>query len=91
MPNQLVGAPAGTNVTIDCHTEAHPRAISFWMFNNTMVLTNEKYFTKTTENSYRTHMELTIRNLQYNDIGKYKCISKNSLGETESTVRVYGE
>lgn len=25
VPNQLVGAPAGTDVTIDCHTEAHPR------------------------------------------------------------------
>jgi len=25
VPNQLVGAPAGTDVTIDCHTEAHPK------------------------------------------------------------------
>lgn len=25
VPNQLVGAPCGTDVTIDCHTEAHPR------------------------------------------------------------------
>jgi hypothetical protein len=25
VPNQLVGAPSGTDVTIDCHTEAHPR------------------------------------------------------------------
>lgn len=27
VPNQLVGAPGGTDVTIDCHTEAHPRYI----------------------------------------------------------------
>lgn len=25
VPNQLVGAPAGTDVTIDCNTEAHPK------------------------------------------------------------------
>lgn len=25
VPNQLVGAPVGTDVTIDCHTEAHPK------------------------------------------------------------------
>jgi hypothetical protein len=28
VPNQLVGAPSGTDVTIDCHTEAHPRLVS---------------------------------------------------------------
>uniref|UniRef100_A0A1A9X2X6 Ig-like domain-containing protein n=1 Tax=Glossina brevipalpis TaxID=37001 RepID=A0A1A9X2X6_9MUSC len=61
VPNQLVGAPAGTDVTIDCHTEAHPKA----------------------------HMKLTIRNLQYGDFGNYRCISKNSLGETEGSIRVY--
>ncbi|XP_024942432.1 lachesin isoform X2 [Cephus cinctus] len=89
VPNQLVGAPADTNVTIDCHTEAHPRAISYWIFNSTMVLSNEKYFTHTVENSYRTHMRLTIRNLQAGDFGNYRCISKNSLGETEGSIRLY--
>lgn len=27
VPNQLVGAPAGTDVTIECNTEAHPKYI----------------------------------------------------------------
>lgn len=27
VPNQLVGAPAGTDVTIDCNTEAHPKYV----------------------------------------------------------------
>lgn len=27
VPNQLVGAPSGTDVTIDCNTEAHPKYI----------------------------------------------------------------
>lgn len=36
-------------------------------------------------------MKLTIKNLQYGDFGNYRCISKNSLGETEGSIRVYGE
>ncbi|KAI9587121.1 hypothetical protein GQX74_002968 [Glossina fuscipes] len=89
VPNQLVGAPAGTDVTIDCHTEAHPKAIIYWVYNSVMVLPSKKYKTDYAENSYRAHMKLTIRNLQYGDFGNYRCISKNSLGETEGSIRVY--
>lgn len=39
----------------------------------------------------RAHMKLTIKNLQYGDFGNYRCISKNSLGETEGSIRVYGK
>ncbi|XP_012141765.2 lachesin isoform X2 [Megachile rotundata] len=89
VPNQLVGAPAGTNVTIDCHTEAYPRAMSYWFLDDVMILSNEKYTTEITENSYRSYMKLTIRNIQKEDFGNYRCISKNSLGETEGSIRVY--
>ncbi|XP_026670074.1 lachesin-like isoform X3 [Ceratina calcarata] len=89
VPNQLVGAPAGTNATIDCHTEAHPRAMSYWFLKDEMILSNEKYTTSIMENSYRTHMRLTIKNLQADDFGNYRCISKNSLGETEGSIRLY--
>lgn len=89
VPNQLVGAPTGTNVTIDCHTEAYPRAMSYWFLGEEMILSNEKYTTNIMENSYRAHMRLTIRNLTANDFGSYRCISKNSLGETEGSIRLY--
>ncbi|CAF4904957.1 unnamed protein product [Pieris macdunnoughi] len=89
VPNQLVGAPAGTDVTVDCHTEAHPRAISYWVYDNVMVLPTKKYAINTEENSYRAHMKLTVRNLQGGDFGNYRCISKNSLGETEGSIRLY--
>ncbi|XP_043676394.1 lachesin isoform X1 [Vespula pensylvanica] len=89
VPNQLVGAPAGTNVTIDCHTEAYPRAMSYWFLGDEMILSNEKYTTTIMENSYRAHMKLHIRNLQAGDFGNYRCISKNSLGETEGSIRLY--
>lgn len=89
VPNQLVGAPAGTDVTIDCHTEAYPRAISYWVYDDVMLLPRKKYGTETMENSYRAHMKLTVRNLQPGDFGNYRCISKNSLGETEGSIRLY--
>lgn len=89
VPNQLVGAPTGTNVTIDCHTEAYPRAMSYWFLGEEMILSNEKYTTNIMENSYRAHMRLTIRNLTASDFGSYRCISKNSLGETEGSIRLY--
>lgn len=30
VPNQLVGAPTGTDVTLQCHVEASPKAINYW-------------------------------------------------------------
>nr|CAI5851859.1 unnamed protein product [Callosobruchus analis] len=35
-------------------------------------------------------MKLTVRDLQEADFGNYRCISKNSLGETEGSIRLYG-
>ncbi|XP_058055630.1 lachesin isoform X1 [Anopheles bellator] len=89
VPNQLVGAPLSTDVTIDCHTEAHPRAIIYWVYNAVMVLPSKKYIIDYNENSYRAHMKLTIKGLSMGDFGNYRCISKNSLGETEGSIRVY--
>lgn len=31
VPNQLVGAPLGTDVTLECMLEAFPKAISYWI------------------------------------------------------------
>ncbi|XP_049766102.1 lachesin-like [Schistocerca cancellata] len=92
VPNQLVGAPAGTNVTLDCHTEAHPRAITYWLRAGAMVLPAAgKLRLEAAENSYRGHMRLTVAQLAApHDFGSYRCIAKNSLGETEGSIRLYG-
>ncbi|XP_024082566.1 lachesin-like isoform X3 [Cimex lectularius] len=89
VPNQLVGAPAGTDVTIECNTEAYPKAISYWVYEGVMLLPTKKYISNIQENSYRTYMKLTVRNLTSRDFGSYRCISKNSLGETEGSIRLY--
>nr|CAI5837669.1 unnamed protein product [Callosobruchus analis] len=34
VPNQLVGAPLGTDVTLECNVEAYPKSINYWVRDN---------------------------------------------------------
>ena len=34
MPNQLLGAPLGTDVQLECYVEAFPNTINYWLKNN---------------------------------------------------------
>lgn len=57
-----------------------------------MIITNDRYLMTETENSmYAVQMTLMIRKIQKSDMGGYKCISKNSIGDAEGTIRLYGE
>ncbi|XP_023244585.1 lachesin-like isoform X1 [Centruroides sculpturatus] len=90
IPNQLVGAPMGKDVTLDCHTEAYPQSINFWSKEKgEILLSNDKYEIVSKKKLYKTHMRLTIRTLNNEDFDTYKCYSKNSLGETEGVIRLY--
>lgn len=57
-----------------------------------MIITNDRYLMKETDNNsmYAVQMTLVIRTLQKSDMGGYKCISKNSIGDAEGTIRLYG-
>ncbi|XP_035726747.1 lachesin-like isoform X1 [Vespa mandarinia] len=91
VPNQLVGAPTGTNVTLVCHVEASPKAINYWTRESgEMIISNSKYsMSETKTSAYSVHMKLVIMNLQKQDLGGYKCISKNSIGDAEGNIRLY--
>ncbi|CAD7089885.1 unnamed protein product [Hermetia illucens] len=91
VPNQLVGAPVSTDVTLICNVEASPKAINYWQRENgEMIIAGERYIISEKENSmYAVEMVLQIRRLQKSDFGGYKCISKNSIGDTEGTIRLY--
>lgn len=43
------------------------------------------------DNGYKIHMQLTIKTVSAGDYGSYKCIAKNSLGDTDGTIQLYGE
>jgi hypothetical protein len=57
-----------------------------------MVISSDKYEVKLISKSlFEVRMVLVIRNILASDLGPYRCIAKNSLGEVESNIRLYGE
>lgn len=42
-------------------------------------------------NNYKVHMKLTIHSVNTSDYGSYKCVSRNSLGDTDGSINVYGK
>ncbi|KAK3890804.1 hypothetical protein Pcinc_005276 [Petrolisthes cinctipes] len=94
--NQLVGVPVGYNVELDCTVEAHPTALTYWTTGRGIMLHHgNKYQIKETpqnkELPYRTNMKLTIANITQEDYGNYKCVTKNSKGETDGKISLYGK
>lgn len=57
-----------------------------------MIISNDKYqMTEINSSAYSVQMRLVIRNIQRSDLGGYKCISKNSIGDAEGNIRLYGK
>jgi hypothetical protein len=50
-----------------------------------------KYEPVLLDNAYKVHMKLTIRAVAPSDFGSYKCVSKNSLGDTDGSIKLYRE
>lgn len=67
-------------LTINCH------------FTGEMVIQSYKYDVQIVSKSlFEVRMTVIVRNLQKEDAGSYRCIAKNSLGEVESNIRLYGK
>ncbi|CAL4176799.1 unnamed protein product, partial [Meganyctiphanes norvegica] len=93
VPNQLIGSPYDHNITLECNVEASPNPVTFWQNEHEeMIMSNEKYKVSDSTDrpgGYAVRMRLTIKSLKPSDIGSYTCVSKNSIGEVESTIQVY--
>ncbi|XP_073959858.1 protein CEPU-1-like isoform X2 [Choristoneura fumiferana] len=90
VPNQLLGAPLGTDVVLECTVEAYPNTINYWLKNRgEMLLDGPKYIISEDRSLYKVVMKLTIRQFASSDIGTYNCVSTNSLGKSEGTLRLY--
>ncbi|XP_066973911.1 lachesin-like [Macrobrachium rosenbergii] len=93
VPNQLIGSPYGTDVTLECKVEASPKPVTFWSNSHgEMLMSSSKYKVSEEHNKpggYSVHMRLTIRDLTAPDIGNYACVAKNSIGEVDSNINVY--
>ncbi|EFN87755.1 Lachesin [Harpegnathos saltator] len=91
VPNQLVGAPLGTDVVLECFVEASPKSINYWVNDKgAMIISSVRHDVQAVAKSqFEVRMILTIRNLQKHDVGTYRCAAKNSLGDVESSIRLY--
>ncbi|VVC29390.1 Hypothetical protein CINCED_3A006511 [Cinara cedri] len=87
--NQLVGGYIGQDIKLECHTEAFPTSINFWTTEKgDMIVSGEKYEAISTDSGYNKYMSLKIRKLSPQDFGSYKCVAKNSLGETDGFIKL---
>ncbi|XP_063218510.1 lachesin-like [Bacillus rossius redtenbacheri] len=90
VPNQLLGAPLGTDVPLECQVEAFPNTINYWVKNRgEMLLDGPKYSIQENRSVYKMFMWLVIKAFNKSDIGTYNCVSTNSLGRAEGTLRLY--
>ncbi|XP_066140746.1 lachesin-like isoform X1 [Euwallacea fornicatus] len=90
IPNQLVGAEQAQTITLYCNSEAYPKSINYWINKNGQIISSgDKYDPILVDNAYKILMRLTIRDVNTTDYGAYKCVAKNSLGETDGTIKLY--
>lgn len=47
------------------------------------------YESVTMENVFKVVMRLVVRPMDSTDLGAYKCVAKNSVGETERTLYIH--
>ncbi|UYV78478.1 hypothetical protein LAZ67_16001654 [Cordylochernes scorpioides] len=92
VPSQLVSAPVGHDAELECRLEASPRPLMSWVRNDGLILLNSaKYrITEVDEDWYRITTRVRISRLEEPDFGPYKCVAKNTFGEKEGYVRLYG-
>ena len=61
-------------------------------FCDTEIFFSDKYtVVEEMTSDYSTRMQLQITDFQAEDVGVYTCISTNSLGKSDGTIRFYGE
>ncbi|KAI8037968.1 hypothetical protein M5D96_009009 [Drosophila gunungcola] len=87
--NQLVGAALTQNITLECQSEAYPKSINYWMKNDTIIVPGERFVPETFESGYKITMRLTIFEVDIQDFGAYRCVAKNSLGDTDGAIKLY--
>ncbi|XP_012257679.2 lachesin-like [Athalia rosae] len=88
--NQLVAAPANSDVVIQCYAEASPRALNSW-YKDTgeKLLAGDKYdMSEVPISEYAYQLNMTIRRLEKSDFGSYSCSSENAFGKAEGAVRL---
>ncbi|GAB6018919.1 hypothetical protein CHUAL_000571 [Chamberlinius hualienensis] len=89
VPMQVLGAPIGSEVIMECHIEASPRPVNYWCRENgEYIISSNKYHVTELIESYEITFALKIREVEAKDFGTYNCTSKNVLGESIGSVQL---
>ncbi|CAK9813303.1 Leucine-rich repeat and immunoglobulin-like domain-containing nogo receptor-interacting protein 3 [Anthophora plagiata] len=90
--NQLVGAYEGQTLTLECHSEAYPRPITYWTRpSNETIANGNNYKVEAIPKGYEITMRLTIKYVRPQDFGSFRCVATNSLGETDGKIKLYSK
>lgn len=54
-----------------------------------VILAGERFVPDTYESGYKITMRLTINDVDAQDFGSYRCVAKNSLGDTDGAIKLY--
>jgi len=93
--HQLIGASEGDSAKLECLTAAHPPSLNFWTRDggkSYIIPTPGKYDTELIEGKpafYNIRMKLSIHNVSAADFGTYRCMAKNSQGQTTGDIEIY--
>ncbi|XP_055921271.1 lachesin [Eupeodes corollae] len=88
--NQLVAAPVGSQVTLECFVEVFPKPLNGWYRDQELLKNSDGLKYNVSEvmiNQYTWQMNLTIYQLTKADFGPYICSSVNALGKHEARIR----
>ncbi|XP_076236119.1 lachesin isoform X2 [Calliopsis andreniformis] len=90
VPNQLVAAPANSDVVLHCYVESSPKALNTWYRDDGIkLLPDEKHdLSEVALNDYAYQLNLTIKRLDRDDFGSYTCSAENLLGKAEGIIRL---
>ncbi|GBP27499.1 hypothetical protein EVAR_14320_1 [Eumeta japonica] len=88
--NQLVGAALESDLDLECEVEAYPQPVSYWSRETGEILRlGGGLEPQKLEGTYRSVLRLPLRRVTRADYGAYRCVAKNSLGDTEGTIKLY--
>merc|ERR1719410_1520099 len=91
IPSQREAVYSGQqSVTVECHSEAFPKSINYWVNSRgAMLQSNDKHEIVTVDTGYKVYMKLHIRHIARADISEYRCVAKNSLGHSDGSISLY--
>lgn len=87
--NNLIYTSIGQKVTLECITESHPNSVNYWIRGKGDIVQGGSYETIVLDNIFKVIMKLVVRPVKSTDFGVYKCVAKNSLGESEETIKIH--